>query len=276
MSTMATSLATLPGAGFARTLIARRTLLYQMVRRDFEQRFVGSAAGWLWGIIHPLVLLASWTFVFQVCLKVQPPAGALTQNYTVFLFCGYLPWMLFQETVQRSTSAVLEQSNLITKTLFPSELVPVSVFLSAMVSHFMALALVLAMVIFWVHTFSPMVFFLPVYMLLLGMLAVGLGWIFSAIQVYVRDTAQVVIVILTAWFWATPIFIGERQFPERVRFLLTLNPMAYIVRAYRERLLSDRLPDPRELAILALFCIVTFVAGGLLFRHLKSGFADVL
>jgi len=273
---MAPSLATLPGAGFARTLIARRTLLYQMVRRDFEQRFVGSAAGWLWGIIHPLVLLASWTFVFQICLGTPAPANGLTQNYTVFLFCGFLPWMLFQETVQRSTSAVLEQSNLITKTLFPSELVPVAVFLSAMVSHVMALSLAIAMIVFWNHSFSPMVVLLPMYMLLLGMLAVGLGWIFSAIQIYIRDTAQVVIVVLTAWFWATPIFIGEDKFPARVRFLLNLNPMAYIVRAYRERLLSDRLPDFHELAILALFCIVTFFAGGLLFRHLKSGFADVL
>ncbi len=247
-----------------------------MVRRDFEQRFVGSAAGWLWGLIHPLVLLLSWTFVFQWCLKVPPPADGLTQNYTVFLFCGYLPWMLFQETVQRSANCLLEHSNLITKTVFPSELLPISVFLSAIISHGMALVLVLAMIGLWMKYISVMVLLLPLYMLLLGMLAVGIGWIVSALQVYIRDTAQVVVVVLTGWFWLTPIFIDEQRFPQKLHFLITLNPVAYVVRAYRERLLSNHMPDLRELAVLAAFAIVVFVAGGLFFKHLKSGFADVL
>lgn len=269
-------LQSIPGVGFLRTMVSRRTLLYQMVRRDFEQRFVGSAAGWLWGLIHPLVLLLSWTFVFQVCMRSSPPPGGLTQNYTVLLFCGYLPWMLFQETVQRSTGALLEQSSLITKTVFPSELIPISVFLSAMISHLMALLLVVAMIVFWVGYFSVMIVVLPVYMVLLGLLSVGLAWIFSAIQVYVRDTAQVVVVLLTGWFWLTPIFIDERQFPERVRFLITFNPLAYVVRAYRERLLSHQLPDVHQLGILTLFAVGAFLVGGLVFKHLKRGFADVL
>src|ERR1700704_878940 len=102
----------IPGRHFAQNLIARRTLLFQLVRRDFEQRFVGSAAGWLWGLIQPLVLLLSWTFVFQVCLHVQPPKGANTQNYSVWLFCGFLPWLLFQETVTRSATSLLDHANL--------------------------------------------------------------------------------------------------------------------------------------------------------------------
>lgn len=266
----------IPGAGLLRTLVSRRTLLYQMVRRDFEQRFIGSAAGWLWGLIHPLVLLLSWTFVFQWCLRTRPPRDGLTQNYTIFLFCGYLPWMLFQETVQRSTNALIEHSNLITKTLFPSELVPVSIFLSALASHLMALVLVFGMILAWGGPLSPMALWLPLYMLLLGMMAVGLGWIFSALQVYLRDTAQVVIVALTGWFWLTPVFIDERLYPQRVRFLLTWNPMAYLVRAYRERLLSPDWPAPAELGVLCLFALAAFIVGGLLFKHLKNGFADVL
>src|SRR5690348_9997261 len=136
----------LPGTLFARNLVERRTLLFQLVRRDFEQRFVGSAAGWVWGIVHPLVLLASWIFVFQWCLHTQLPANEVTQNYSLYLFCGFLPWLLFQETVQRSASSLLENSNLITKTVFPSEIVPVSIFLSSLINHLMALALVIAVV----------------------------------------------------------------------------------------------------------------------------------
>src|SRR6267143_3008947 len=131
-------MARLPGTLFARNLVERRGLIFQLVRRDFEQRFVGSAAGWVWAVIHPLVLLLSWTFVFSVCLKTPLPAGQ-PGNYPLFLFAGMLPWLLFSETVQRSSSSLVENANIITKTVFPAEMVPLSVFLSSLVSHLLAL-----------------------------------------------------------------------------------------------------------------------------------------
>ncbi len=266
----------IPGKHFLSNLIERRTLLFQLVRRDFKQRFVGSAAGWLWGLIHPLVLLLSWTFVFKICLRVPIPPGESTDNYTMFLFCGFLPWMLFQETVQRSSTSLLEHSNLITKTVFPAEIVPVSIFLSSLLSHLMALGLVIAAAIVWLGYVSPMFLFLPVYMALIGLFAVGVGWIVSSLQVYIRDTAQVVVVVLTLWFWMTPIFITIEQVPPQFQFLMRVNPLAYMVRAYRDRLLSYRLPPIDELAIMGVYAVAAFVIGGLFFRHLKRGFADVL
>jgi lipopolysaccharide transport system permease protein len=265
-----------PGAHFLRILVERRNLLFQLVRRDFTQRFVGSAAGWLWGVIHPLVLLVSWTFVFLYCLHVQLGPGEMTQNYPLFLFCGFLPWMLFQETVQRSASSLIEHQNLITKTVFPAEVIPVSVFLSSLVSHLIALGLALAAVGIWGRHFSPMVLFLPAYMFFLGLFAVGVGWIVSSLNVYLRDTAQVLSVVLTFWFWVTPIFITESHYPQKARILLRLNPLALLVQAYRERLLTSRWPSAREIGVLAVWSIGVFVAGGLFFRHLKRGFADVL
>lgn len=265
-----------PGKHFLRNLIGGRTLLLQMVRRDFSQRFIGSAAGWLWGLIQPLVMLASWTFVFQVCLKQAPPPGEVTTNYTLFLFCGYLPWLLFSESVMRSASSLTDQANLITKTVFPSEIIALSIFLSSLMSHLLALSLAVVAVGIWGNGVSPMTLLLPVYMLLLGMIAVGLGWIVSSLQVYLRDTAQILTVLMTLWFWFTPIFISEQQIPERVRFLVRWNPLAGIVRGYRERLLSIQPPSVQDLAVLAAWSIAIFVCGGLFFRHLKRGFADVL
>src|SRR5581483_5995214 len=232
--------------------------------------------GWLWGVIHPLVLLGSWTFVFQICLHTQPPAGEVTRNYTLFLASGFLPWMLFQEAVMRSASSLVENANLITKTVFPSEVVPVSIYLSSLVNHIIALALVVGAIGIWTRAFSPWTLFLPVYMLLLGLFAVGIGWVVAGLQVYLRDTAQVLSVVMTFWFWMTPIFIGEEKYPQRLRFLLKANPLFYLVRGYRDRLLSMRLPDPLDLAELAAFSVGAFVLGGLLFRQLKRGFADVL
>src|SRR5690348_1263873 len=127
-----------PGTFFLRNLVEKRGLLIQLVRRDFEQRFVGSAIGWIWGLIHPLVQLLSWTFLFRAVMKVPLPPGEVTRNYPLYVFAGMLPWFLFSETVQRSTSSILDHANLITKTVFPSEIVPVSVFLSCVVSHAMA------------------------------------------------------------------------------------------------------------------------------------------
>lgn len=261
---------------FLHNLVERRSLLVQLVRRDFEQRFVGSAAGWLWGLVHPLVLLAAWTFVFQTCLKIRLPPSEITQNYTLFLFAGFLPWLLFQETVQRSVACLLEQKNLITKTLFPAELAPVSIFLSSLINHLMALAMAVAAVAIWGQHFGPMVLLLPLYMFLLGLFAVGLGWIFSSLNVYLRDTTHVLMVLLTGWFWLTPIFITKEQIPPHLLWLVRYNPMTHFVEAYRERLLTDLPVNLRELGALAAAGALTFLLGGLFFRHLKRGFADVL
>jgi len=267
---------TLPGRHFVRNLIERRTLVVQLIRRDFEQRFIGSAAGWLWGVIHPLVLLASWIFVFQVCLHVQLPANEVTQHYSLFLFCGFLPWLLFQETVTRSASSMIDHANLITKTVFPAEIVPLSIFFSSLINHVLALGLVIAIVGIYVGHFSLWMLSLPVYIVLIGLFAIGIGWIVASLQVYLRDTAQILSVVLTFWFWITPIMIDEQRFPAPVRFLLRINPLAFLVRAYRERLLSYRYPSVNEFALLAMYAVGAFVLGGLFFRHLKRGFADVL
>ena len=189
----------------------RRSLLFQLVRRDFEQRFVGSAVGWIWGLIHPLVLLLSWVFVFQICLGMKAPAGE--QKYPLFIFAGMLPWLLFSETVQRCAPSLLDQANLITKTVFPAEIVPVSVFLSTLVSHLLAVALMVTAAGVWINQISIFLVLLPLYMLTVGLFAVGVGWIVASLHVFLRDTAQVLSVILTFWFWATPIFIEEAKFP---------------------------------------------------------------
>jgi ABC-type polysaccharide/polyol phosphate export permease len=265
----------MPGMMFLRVLRERRSLIYQMVRRDFEQRFVGSAAGWLWTLIHPLVLLVSWVFVFQFCLKVPPPPGA-GNSYTLFLFCGYLPWMLFQETVQRSANSLVEQASLITKTVFPSEIIPVTVFLSSLASHGFAVLVAVLMVRWMTGHFSVLILLLPVYTALLGLFAVGIGWLAASLQVFLRDTAQLVVVLLTGWFWVTPVFIDEAYFPPAARFLVKYNPLALVVKGYRQRLMTYDPPAMGDLLVLAAVAVGAFIVGGMFFRHLKRGFADVL
>jgi len=264
----------IPGTLFLRNLVERRSLLFQLVRRDFDQRFVGSAVGWIWGLIHPLVLLLSWVFVFQIVLKQKAPEGE-TSPYALYIFAGMLPWLLFSETVQRSAPSLLDQANLITKTVFPAEIVPVSVFLSTLMSHLLALAL-LVLAELWMNQVSIFLVFLPVYMLAIGLFAVGVGWIVASLHVYLRDTAQMLSVVLVMWFWATPIFLDESKFPGWAKLLLVANPLYYLVRSYRAVLLHSTAPDFRDLAIAIAFGMGAFLLGGLFFRYMKRGFADVL
>jgi len=254
----------------------RRSLLFELVRRDFHQRFVGSAAGWLWGVIHPIVMLLCWTFVFRICMKFELPKDAPTQNYVLFLFVGNLPWLLFQETIVRSSASLLDQANLITKTVFPSELVPVSIFLSSLIHHLIAIALATVAIGIFDGGISGMMWFLPIYILLTGMMAIGFGWMAAALNVYLRDTGQVVQVVLMLWFWITPIFIMPELVPVKLRFLVRWNPMSYVVDGYRHLMFEVEWPHWGSIAVLAVFATIIFVTGGLFFRHLKRGFADVL
>jgi ABC-type polysaccharide/polyol phosphate export permease len=266
----------IPGRHFLRNLVERRALVAQLVSRDFRTRYVGSSAGWLWGVVHPIVQLLIWIMVFKYFFRVALAPDEVTTNYPLFLFCGILPWWLFQETVTRSASSLVEQSNLITRTVFPSEVLPVSIFLSSMIHHLIAVCLAILTVGLWLKTFSPMIALLPVYMLFLGLFAVGVGWIASSLHVYLRDTAQALGVIINLWFWVTPIMLSEHANLGRFQALVRWNPMAWVVKAYRHRLLSSQWPDWRELAVIAAYSIGVFVLGGLFFRHLKRGFADVL
>ena len=269
-------MARFPGHHFLRNLIERRALIAQLVSRDFRARYIGSSAGWLWGIVHPIVQLVIWTMVFKYWFGVTLGPDEVTTNYPLFLFCGILPWWLFQETVTRSAASLVEQSNLITRTVFPSEVVPVSIFLSSMIHHLIAVGLAVVTVGLWLRTFSPMILLLPVYMLFVGLFAVGVGWVVSSLHVYLRDTAQALGVIVNLWFWITPIMISENRVHGPLNALVRWNPMSWIVHAYRYRLLSTQWPDWSELAVIAAYSLSAFVLGGLFFRHLKRGFADVL
>lgn len=265
----------LPGALFVRNLVAERGLIAQLVRRDFEQRYVGSIAGWLWGLIHPLTLLVVYTFVFQYAFR-QRLVGEVTDNYPLFLFCGMLPWLLFAETLQRSATSLTEYANLIKKSVFPAEVVPLAIYLSGLASHALALALAALAAGVWAGAWHWTVVFLPLYWLLLGMLSLGLAWIAAALNVYLRDTAQAVAVALTGWFWLTPIFMSESRLGQMLPGVAAWNPLTYFVRGYRQSILGGATPAWGELAITAGFATAAFLVGGLFFRQTKRGFADVL
>ena len=258
-------------------LARHRGLIRSMVIRDLKSRYVGSAMGFFWSVIHPLVLLASYTFVFSVLLKQSLSGEAGTTSFAINLFCGILPWLVFQETLTRSGNVLVDHSNLITKTLFPSEILPVSVLIANLVNHFIALGIFLLVVLLYLHKMSFLVLLVPVYLLALSLFALGLSWFVCSVQVFLRDTTQVLTVVLTFWFWFTPILFSEKRLESpKLVFLMHINPLAEVVSAYRKCLLSFEPPSWPGLISLYAVAILSFIGGGLFFRYTKKSFADVL
>lgn len=265
-----------PAFNFVGKLVRHRGLIKNMVIRDLKSRYVGSAMGLFWSVIHPLVLLASYTFVFSVVLKQRLGSDPGTASFAIHLFCGILPWLVFQETVSRSSNVLVEHSNLITKTLFPSEILPVSVLMANLINHFIGLGIFLLVAVVYLQKVSWLFLLLPVYLLGLSLFALGLSWFVSSVQVFLRDTAQIISVVLTFWFWLTPIFFDEARMPQSLRILMHLNPLAAVVNAYRRCLLSFEMPSLQALLFLYVIACSVFLAGGLFFRYTKKSFADVL
>ena len=261
-------------SSFLTQLVVRRHLIWTFVRRDLRSRYVGSVMGLCWSVLHPLVLLAAYTFVFQVIFQVRPLLGR-TDSFAVFLFCGLLPWLYFQDTLQRSCTSVVEQRNLIQKTLFPSEVLPLTLAVSNLVTHLFGLTVLLALLVY-LDLLTWTACLLPAWSFWLMLLALGLGWLAAALQVFLRDTAQVLSVLLVFWFWFTPIFYQVERVPPRFQPWLRLNPLTHVVEGYRLLLLEGRVPAPESWLALAGLSLATFFLGGLVFRGMKREFADAL
>ena len=261
---------------FSRKLLVQRGLIRNFVVRDLRSRYVGSFMGFFWSVIHPIVLLGSYTFVFMGIFKIRPLPDSGTTSFPLFLFCSILPWLFFQDVLQRSSTVIVDNANLVTKTLFPTEILPLTVLLAGVVNHVIGFAILLGVLLASVGKISALAMLVPVYFLVLAAFTLGLAWMVAALNVFVRDVAQILSVILTFWFWVTPIFYSVEQFPERFSFVVRWNPLAHIVTGYRDCLLRMQRPDLGTLAVLAALAAALLVAGGLFFRHIKREFVDVL
>ena len=256
-------------------LAANRHVLKNLVVRDLQRRYVGSIGGFLWSVINPLALLASYTFFFRVILNqpIEPQYAAY--NFPVFVYCGLLPWIFLSDTVMRNCGAIVENSILITKTVIPAEILPLSITISNLVHHAIGLGifLVILVLFFQVHVSALLVLlYLPIMLLF----AQGLGWILAGLQVYIRDTVQALQIALLLWFWFTPVLYPMTRLSQKWQLLSRFNPMVTIVTGYRNALLNQAMPSAGDVLLVFASSAAVFVIGALLFHHAKTGFADVL
>jgi lipopolysaccharide transport system permease protein len=254
-------------------------LLKQLVQRDFQGRYAGSLLGFVWSFVQPLWMLLLFTYVFSTVMKI----GVVAPNgphFALFLFGGLLPWMALQEGVLRSATVIQDNANLVKKLQFPAEILVLAVVLAALLHEAIA-AVLFVVVLLWhgeLHLAS-----LPWLLVALPLqvaLTLGLGLFLGAIQVFFRDTAQVVGMVFTGWFYLTPIVYPLAQVPERFRPWVEANPLTGLVGLYRQALLGDSFFGTGGLslaacaAILALAATLALTGGYLLFHRLKPAFVD--
>ena len=256
-------------------LITNRNLLKNLVIRDLKHRYVGSMGGFLWSVIHPLVSFISYAFVFTIIMKIQLGPEFGTDSYAVFFFCGFLPWFLFSDTIMRNCGSISDNAPLITKTIIPPEILPISITISNFIHHVIGLAILLAaMSVYYSLHLSAL--WIVLYMGMTLLLAQGLGWIVAGLHVFVRDTIQALQILMFLWFWFTPVLYPLNRLPAEIRWYAELNPMAIIVTGYRNSLLHIAQPDHAKVAAVLAASILVFVVGAVLFRQAKPAFPDVL
>lgn len=260
---------------FIKLIFQKRHLIVSMAKREVATQFAGSLLGFIWTFINPLVMIFVFWVIFSIGFKVQPMNDV---PFVVWLTAGMAAWFVFAEIVNGSAVVIVANANLITKTLFPSQILPIIKIVSCLITHSVFLLVLIGLIVFQKMPFSFCYLQFFYYLLCLFILALGLGWAIAALNPFIRDIGQIVALVVQIGFWTTPIFWDINIMPPKIQMMLKLNPMFYIVQGYRESFIYF-LPfwrHPYQTLYFWIVAVIVFVVGALIFRKLKPQFADVL
>ena len=257
-----------------RALWHARAVTVSLVARDLRGRYVGSSFGLVWAILHPLSQLAIFTFVFATVLKVR--FGEDDVPFVLHVACGLFPWLAFQESLLRSATCLVDNAVLVKRVVFPIEVLPLQLAISALVHQLIALGLLLVLMAGFGLAPRPSLLALPAVLAVQLLLTLGLAWVAATLHVYFRDTAQALGVLLPMWFYLTPIIYPYHLVPEPLRPALALNPLTTLVQAYRDLFLRGAVPlGGRELWLVAA-SVGAFAIGASAFARARGEFADLV
>ena len=247
-----------------------RELLKTSVTKDVGGKYKNSMLGVLWSFVNPMLQIFVYALVFQVILKSDIP------NYTVYLCCGLIPWQYFSSVVLRGANTILDNGNIIKKVYFPRLTLPISVVTSEGINFLISTIIILGFVIFGgvglsIHIIWYFVIFAIQYIVLLG-----IAMIVSSITVYFRDLLHILGIFVQLLFYATPIVYSINQVPEGLRWIVKINPMSYLIDAYRNIFYNKQSPDFNGLLIALAMGIGLCIIGYFTFNKLQKRFAEEL
>jgi len=253
-----------------------RGLIQSLVARDLKARYRGSVLGFFWSFINPLTLLLIYTFVFKY---VMPAAVKGIDNYSLFMFCGLLPWTWFASSLAESAGVLISGGNLIKKVLFPAEILPIVTVTSNMVHFFLALPILVVFLIYYRAPLTlPELAWFPVVVAVQYVFTLACALLLSALTVHFRDIRDILSNVLSLWFFATPIIYSYLHLPDTAKpFMkyMDLNPFVHLAISYQEILFfAGPFGHWKWLLALGGVSVVLFLAAYWVFDRLRDSFAE--
>ena len=247
-----------------------RELLKTNVKKEIRGKYKNSFLGVLWSFLNPLLQIVVYAVVFQLILK------NTKENYAIFICCGLIPWTFFSSAISRAAFTMVENGNIIKKVYFPREILPISIVTSEAVTFLISTLIIIGFVVFGGIGISKYIIFYPLVLLAQYLLLIAISFIVSSISVYVRDLQHLIGVVLQLLFYATPIVYAAEAIPDNFKWMLNINPMTYVINAYRDIFYNQTMIDVVPLLILIAVSIVACIIGYLIFNKLQKGFAEQL
>ena len=249
-----------------------RELLKSNVKKEIRGKYKGSFLGILWSFVSPLLMTLVYAIVFPFLMR-----GANIEHYTTFLIIGILPWTWFTTNIAQGTFTIIGNGPIIKKVFFPREILPISVVTSGAVNFLISCIVMFLFIIFSGIGISLNLLFLPLVIIAQYLITLGIIFITSAINVYIRDLEYIINFFIQMLFYGTPILYSMDIFssaPTWITALINLNPMTTIITSYRDILYWKSLPNFISLLIVIGGGLLLSIVGLLIFRKLSKGFAE--
>lgn len=248
-----------------------RALVWALVCRHLHARYRGSVLGFVWSFLNPLCLIAVYSLIFQYYIRFHD-----VEHYTLFLFAGLLPWTWFSSGLLEATGSITGGGSLVTKAMFPPQILPVVAVLTNLANFLFAVPLLLAVMLIAGVTPGPSMLFLPLVIVVELVFLLGLSMAFSALNVHYRDIQHILGNVMTLWFFLCPIIYPVTNIPERFQITLLLNPVALFTEMYQGMFLSGATPSVVRLGVLLAVALLTLCIGSLIFNRYREEFAELV
>ena len=263
------------GKLFLIDLFKNRYLIKELAIRDFKNSYIGSTLGVVWTFIQPLAMTLILWIVFSFGFKSKSIGDV---PFVIYLLTGLIPWNFFSETLMKNTSVLSEFSFIVKKIPFRVSILPMVKICSSLLVHGIFLLILILFLAFNKMPFSFFWFQSFYYLFAMIILLLGYSWLFSSINVFFKDTAQIINIAIQVGFWVTPIIWSLNMFPESFYPYLKLNPMFYIIEGYRDSFIYF-IPFWEKVSYTLYFwmgSLFTILVGIFTFNRIRPHFADVL
>src|SRR5271157_1498686 len=225
-----------------RDIVRYRELIWALALKELKVRYKRSVLGFLWALLNPALLMLVLTAVFASVMKFPIP------HYPVFLLCVLLPWTFFSQALAYGTESIVSNGDLIKKVSLPKTVFPIAALVSNLINLLLSLIPLALLVPILRHPFYWTWLYLPVPMLALAIFTLGAMFFFAAANVYYRDVSHILQVVLSAWFYVTPIIFPLDFIPEKYRWIFKLNPLIYVINGFRLAVYYGQLPHLQSIA----------------------------